>query len=67
MRVGSEGAFTLQGLLVERSFRGPFVRAVVEVNHQRLTFNVPVHERLPAPGEPLTLSFNPEEALQILP
>lgn len=67
VRIGSDGAFALEGKLIERSFRGPFVRVVVEINGERLTFDVPVREPIPPLGETVMLSFDPEEALQVLP
>jgi ABC-type Fe3+/spermidine/putrescine transport system ATPase subunit len=61
------GPNTVRGVVTERSFRGE--RHRLGIRHEsgvELTFNVSVNVDLPACGEPITLSLDPQ-ALTILP
>jgi ABC-type Fe3+/spermidine/putrescine transport system ATPase subunit len=60
------GDHTLEGCLVETTFRGSTCRAVVEINGVYLTFDFLSSTILPEEGQPIHLSFQPEEALQVL-
>ncbi len=57
----------LEGVLEERAFRGSTQRAVVRVGGTRLTFEFPPHARLPAEGQRLHFSIDPDQALQPIP
>jgi ABC-type Fe3+/spermidine/putrescine transport system ATPase subunit len=63
---GHAAEATLEGVLRQRQFRGNTVWAEVEVQGQRMRFEFPSQAPLPALGQPIVLSFNPREALQIL-
>jgi ABC-type Fe3+/spermidine/putrescine transport system ATPase subunit len=59
------GEWTLEGRLVEHSFRGSTSRVEVEVGATRLAFEFPSTVSIPADGKTLRLSFDPAEAIQI--
>jgi ABC-type Fe3+/spermidine/putrescine transport system ATPase subunit len=62
-----DGPNTMRGVVTERSFRGERYR--LGVRHEsgiELAFNVPANADLPACGEPIILSLDPQ-ALTILP
>ncbi len=66
-RLDGTGPNVLQGVVTERSFRGEHYRVGVRhASGDELTFNFPASAALPAPGEPITLSLDPE-ALALLP
>ncbi len=60
-----EKGYKLQGRVVEISFRGTICRTVVEVNGTELTFDFPSSAPVPGAGETVTLSFEPERAVQV--
>jgi hypothetical protein len=55
----------LRGRLAEYTFRGGACRARVEVNGVSLWFDFPCGAPLPAEGEEISISFNPEDTLQL--
>ncbi len=58
---------TLQGELVERSFRGTTQRAVIRVAEGvQLSFDFTSSEKLPPVGETLVIGLDPARAIQIL-
>jgi ABC-type Fe3+/spermidine/putrescine transport system ATPase subunit len=61
------GPCQIMGIVVETTFRGQTCRLVLQAAGERLTFNFPSNVQLPAPGEALALSFEPEKALQFFP
>jgi ABC-type Fe3+/spermidine/putrescine transport system ATPase subunit len=56
----------LNGHLLRSSFRGSVCQVIIEVNGVELTFDFPSITPLPAVGQPLQISFDPQQALQIL-
>ncbi len=58
--------FSLSAALLESTFRGSILRAVVEVNGTRLTFDFPSNTSLPPIGSPLRLSFRSADSLQLI-
>jgi ABC-type Fe3+/spermidine/putrescine transport system ATPase subunit len=60
------GSYQITGEVQGVSFRGGTSKVSVISNGLRLEFEFPSSTVLPAPGEKLMLSFNPDEALQIL-
>jgi len=65
--VGEIGPNVLHGLVVERSFRGGHYRLIVRhASGFEVTFSFLAGAALPAPGEPATLSLDPE-SLALLP
>jgi ABC-type Fe3+/spermidine/putrescine transport system ATPase subunit len=62
-----KGASKLEGRLLEATFQGNTCRLVVETGGLRLEFDFMSNTPLPAIGDPLQMSFNPEEAIQIIP
>lgn len=57
----------IQGKLVERSFRGSQLRAVIEVpTGQRLTFVLSFWEGMPNPGSQVLIGLDPDRAFQVL-
>jgi ABC-type Fe3+/spermidine/putrescine transport system ATPase subunit len=64
-RLDGSGSLSLEGRLASCSFRGGYCRANVEVNGVTMVFDFPANSRLPEDGEPIHLSFEPAEAVQI--
>lgn len=64
---GAAGRCQIRGTVVERSFRGQTSRLVLMAAGEKLTFNFASHVQLPATGETLRLSFEPEKGLQLFP
>lgn len=62
-----EGPCQLHGIVSETSFRGRICRAVITVKDIPLTFDFPSKVSLPAQGQEVKLSFDPDEAIQIFP
>jgi len=66
-RLSEIGPNVVRGVVTERSFRGERYRlGVRHASGIELAFNVPANVDLPACGEPITLSLDPQ-ALTILP
>jgi len=66
MRLDGSGSQQICGTVLERVFRGSFCRVAVETRGTALIFEFPSAAALPEPGEPIEVSFNSEEAFQIL-
>jgi ABC-type Fe3+/spermidine/putrescine transport system ATPase subunit len=66
-RLDGQGDFSLEGTVVETSFRGSTCRATVQVNSSRLRFNFPSQVILPSKGEPIRLAFDTRQAVQVFP
>jgi ABC-type Fe3+/spermidine/putrescine transport system ATPase subunit len=66
-RLSAADGLHLEGMLVERSFRGSTCRIQVEIKGQRLSFDFPSSVDFPPTGTPLRLSLDPERAIQLLP
>ncbi|MDH5505673.1 MAG: ABC transporter ATP-binding protein [Anaerolineae bacterium] len=66
MHLGGGGSSTINGRVVARTFRGSSIRLRVEVNTQLLDLELPSYMAIPSPGEAVQLSFEPQDALQIL-
>ncbi|MBU0513050.1 MAG: ABC transporter ATP-binding protein [Chloroflexi bacterium] len=57
---------TLEGQVVERSFRGSICRTLIEIEGKRLTFDfVSAQADIPEVGESIKLGFDPQEAIQV--
>ena len=66
-RLDETGPNLLQGVVTERSFRGEYYRlSLRHASGIEMTFNFPAGAALPAPGEPITISLDPQ-ALALLP
>jgi ABC-type Fe3+/spermidine/putrescine transport system ATPase subunit len=65
-RLDDEGRVKKEGKVVERSFRGNTCLAVVEMDGRQMTFEFLSRDAVPGQGEHIRLSFNPEEAVQVL-
>ncbi len=65
-RLGDGRGLRLEGVVLERSFRGGLVRLLVEVRGTPLAFDFPAVERLPRAGESVSLTIDPEEGVQVL-
>lgn len=66
-RLSTAGPNTVRGIVAERSFRGERYRlGVRHASGIELAFNMPANADLPACGEPITLSLDPQ-ALTLLP
>jgi ABC-type Fe3+/spermidine/putrescine transport system ATPase subunit len=67
VNLNGEGSHSLEGTLIECSFRGNLCRAIMNVNGQLLTFDFLSNVELPPVGEPLTLQYDPQKAVQVFP
>ncbi len=57
---------TLEGQVVERSFRGSICRTLIEIEGNRLTFDfVSAQADIPEVGESIQLGFDPQEAIRV--
>jgi ABC-type Fe3+/spermidine/putrescine transport system ATPase subunit len=59
------GSHRLTGTLVEMIFRGSVTRATVAFAETNLSFDFPSYSTLPPIGQPVSINFNPSQALQI--
>jgi ABC-type Fe3+/spermidine/putrescine transport system ATPase subunit len=66
VEAGRAGSYQIAGKVQVVSFRGGTSKVSITSNGLRLEFEFPSSTDLPAPGEKLVLSFDPDEALQIL-
>jgi ABC-type Fe3+/spermidine/putrescine transport system ATPase subunit len=66
-RLEGGGLVQVEGRVMETSFLGSLCRAVIETAAGPLRFDFPSRTRLPAPGEPVRLGFDPQEAFQVFP
>ncbi len=67
VRLGGGLDCELCGTLLEKSFRGSLQEVLVDVDGERLVFELPSRQALPEPGGTLEVCFDPADALQILP
>lgn len=65
--VDGSGAFSLQGSVLQRSFRGSSCQVEVSIGGNRLRFEFPSSAELPGIGQEISLSFDPERALHCMP
>jgi ABC-type Fe3+/spermidine/putrescine transport system ATPase subunit len=66
VHLGVGGPETIRGEVRRVSFRGNSSRVLVEAGGQTLSFDFQANQELPDEGEPIKLSFDPGEAIQIL-
>ena len=64
--LGGEGPVWLDGLVMEKVYRGGMSRLVVQVKDTQLSFTFPAAHALPAPGERVRLTLT-AGAVQVLP
>jgi ABC-type Fe3+/spermidine/putrescine transport system ATPase subunit len=62
---GNEGKYKLSGVISDSVFRGGSCRTTIKVKEESLTIEFNSQFKIPAPGEPITISFNPITAIQI--
>ncbi|MBG7610113.1 MAG: ABC transporter ATP-binding protein [Anaerolineae bacterium] len=62
---GSEGPATIRGQVIDQTFRGGFLRLDIVIQDIELTFDFSSHFSIPAIGEDILLSYDPDEAVQI--
>ena len=67
VKIGAKGKFQIEGNIVKRTFSGNAYRVTVNVQGVMLSFDFPASTtELPPNGKSITLSFDPQVALQIL-
>ncbi len=66
VKTGQPGSYQISGKVQGVSFRGGTSKVTITSNGLRLEFEFLSNTVLPAAGEELVVSFNPDEALQIL-
>ncbi len=67
MRIGDAGPYKLEGRLLEHIFLGSINRATLDIAQTLLVFDFSSGTELPEKGEKILLSFDPAEAVQIIP
>lgn len=67
LQLGKAGPCQIKGTVIERSFRGSICQTVIEVNRLRFRFDFPSSTPIPPESESITLSFDPQQALQVFP
>lgn len=67
IRLDNQGPVTLEGRVVQRSFRGSTQRLRVSVSETEFTFDLSSGVSVPAAGETVAISFDPQNAFQVLP
>jgi ABC-type Fe3+/spermidine/putrescine transport system ATPase subunit len=65
INLASPGEHILEGVIIEKSFRGNLQRVVVDIRGQRLQFYFPSNVLLPDEEDHITLGINPQKAIQI--
>ncbi|MCW5875476.1 MAG: ABC transporter ATP-binding protein [Anaerolineales bacterium] len=65
--LGGRGKGKLRGTLAGKQFRGSQLLAHILVGDTRLAIELPSTAKLPDIGQPLTVGFNPTEALHVFP
>ena len=63
--LGDQAKCKISGVTSNLVFRGGIYRTTINLNGKFLTFDLNSYFNIPVPGEPVTISFNPETALQI--
>jgi ABC-type Fe3+/spermidine/putrescine transport system ATPase subunit len=67
IHLGLAGEHKLSGSVEDVTFRGSASKVHISIAEQRFTFNFPTNTALPAKGDIVTISFNPEETIQVFP
>ncbi len=65
--LGEQGPAQLRGELVAKQFSGSQLQAEISLGETRLRVELPSRVELPTLGQPLSLSFDPAEAIQVFP
>jgi ABC-type Fe3+/spermidine/putrescine transport system ATPase subunit len=65
-RLDDQGRVQKEGTVVERSFRGNTCLAVIEIDDLQMTFEFLARAPVPEQGKRIQLSFDPDDAVQIL-
>lgn len=65
MHLDGEGDHFLEGKVIELAFLGSLCRLVVDVNDTHLQFDFLSREKIPAPGECIRLTYDPDDAFLI--
>jgi ABC-type Fe3+/spermidine/putrescine transport system ATPase subunit len=63
VRLDNTGSHTLQGKVVERTFRGSTSQVVVDINGEKMKFEFLSSDDLPGLGKNISVSYIPAEAL----
>ena len=67
VHLGAQGSCMLEGVIVERSFRGGVYRTTVEVGGVNLSFDFQSNQSIPEENQVIRLSFDPADAMRIFP
>ena len=65
MRIDESGPATLRGQIVDHTFRGEFLSLDVDIQDIKLTFDFSSQVKIPAIGEFISLSYYPENSIQV--
>jgi len=66
VKLGDEGSAKLVGEVLEKRFRGSLTELTVRVEGQVFHFDFPTQSQVPKAGEPIQISFEPGDALQVV-
>ena len=67
IHLDGKGEYQVNGKVTETSFRGSYCRAVISVGDTQLTLDLPANASIPEEGQAVTISFDPQEAIQFFP
>lgn len=65
LRINDNGMYQIQVNILNVKFRGSLYRITAQHNQNTIVFNLPATTTLPPTGESISLSFFPEEAINI--
>jgi ABC-type Fe3+/spermidine/putrescine transport system ATPase subunit len=66
VHLDERGSAKIRGTLLERSFSGHSSHVVIETNDHNFRFEFPARLDLPPVGQEIDVTYDPEEALQVL-
>lgn len=67
VQLGEGGEYSLSGIVEEVTFRGSTSKVSISIGNNLFSFNFPSNIELPAKSEAVTISFNPDDAIQVFP
>jgi hypothetical protein len=66
MYLDGSGTSSIKGKILNTKFRGNLCRLISRIGDHTLTFEFPSSTQLPQIGETIELSFDPQQAIQLL-
>jgi thiamine transport system ATP-binding protein len=67
LQLGKRGRVQLKGKLITKRFQGSQIQVKVKVAKGKLVLELPANTELPGQGKSMTVSFDPNKAMQLFP